>query len=104
MIERIKQLIQSVFGKSERSRFRDKVLNEHIDFANVVSSSLLAKQMYDDLKVLVHPDRFQDSEIILKATEIFQLVHQNRGDYDKLLQLKERAYAELPLGKPATKE
>jgi hypothetical protein len=69
-----------------------------------VSSSLLAKQMYDDLKVLVHPDRFQDSEIILKATEIFQLVHQNRGDYDKLLQLKERAYAELPLGKPATKE
>lgn len=95
-MERIKQYIKNFFKKSERAKFREKVLSEDIDFANIVSSSLLAKDIYDELKVLVHPDRFQDPDIISKATEIFQLVQQNRGNYDKLVQLKEQAYSELP--------
>ena len=103
-MERLIHIIKRIFEKSERSKFREKVLSEEIDFTNVVSSSLLAKRLYDELKVKVHPDRFQDPEIISKATEIFQLLHQNRGNYDKLIQIKEQAYAELPIGNITTKD
>lgn len=96
-MESIVNFIKKIFAKSERSKLRDKVLTEEIDFSNVVSSSLLAKRLYDELKVKVHPDRFQDPEMIAKATELFQLIHQSKGDYEKLICLKERAYAELPI-------
>ena len=98
-MEIILNLIRWIFAKSDKAKFREKILNEKIDFNNVVSSSLLAKQIYDELKVLVHPDRFHDSETIAKATELFQLIHQNKGDYDQLLNLRERAYVELPIKK-----
>ena len=90
-------LLKSLFQKSEESKLREKVLSENIDFNNIVQSSLKAKQLYDELKVRVHPDRFQDPEVILRATELFQLIHQNKGDYNKLLNLKERAYLELSI-------
>lgn len=96
-MERIIQFIKSIFEKSERSKFREEVLNERIDFTNVVSSSLLAKHVYDELKVKIHPDRFQDPEIISRATELFQLIHQNKGDYSRLIELKELAFKELPI-------
>ena len=94
-MERLIHFIKRIFEKSERSKFREKVLSEEIDFTNVVSSSLLAKRLYDELKVKVHPDRFQDPEVVSKATELFQLIHQNKGDYEKLLILKERVHNEL---------
>jgi len=94
-MESVISIIKKFFAKSERSRLRDKVLSEEIDFSNVVSSSLLAKRLYDELKVKVHPDRFQDPEVVSKATELFQLIHQNKGDYEKLLILKERVHNEL---------
>lgn len=94
-MESVISIIKKIFAKSERSRLRDKVLSEEIDFSNVVSSSLLTKRLYDELKVKVHPDRFQDPEVVSKATELFQLIHQNKGDYEKLLILKERVHNEL---------
>lgn len=96
-MESIVYFIKKVFAKSERSKLRDKVLGEEIDFSNIVSSSLLAKQLYDELKVKVHPDRFQDPEVITKATDLFQLIQQSKGDYNRLILLKERAYKELPI-------
>lgn len=96
-MESIINFIKSFFEKSERAKFREKVLSKDIDFTNVVSSSLLAKQVYDELKILIHPDRFQDPEVISKATEIFQEVHRNRGNYAQLILLKEKAYRELPI-------
>lgn len=94
-MERIIQFIKSIFEKSERSKFREEVLNERIDFTNVVSSSLLAKRLYDELKVKAHPDRFQNPEMIAKATELFKLINQNKGNYEKLCMLKERVHNEL---------
>ena len=94
-MERLIHFIKRIFEKSERSKFREKVLSEEIHFTNVVSSSLLAKRLYDELKVKVHPDRFQDPETVSKATELFQLIHQSRGDYEKLLMLKQRVHNEL---------
>lgn len=94
-MKRIIDLIRGLFEKSESEKLRDKILNEDIDFNNVVSSSLLAKQLYDELKKIAHPDRFQDPEQIAKATELFQNIHQNKGDYNKLLILKDQVYTEL---------
>jgi hypothetical protein len=62
-----------------------------------VSSSLLAKGIYDELKKVCHPDKFQKEKDISKATELFQLLVQNKGNYNNLLSLKERIYNELPI-------
>ena len=94
---RIKKFFKSVFAKSEKDILRDDILNESIDFGNVVSSSLLAKDLYDELKKICHPDRFQNELDINKANELFQLITQYKGDYDKLLQIKVRIYKELPI-------
>lgn len=94
--------IRRLFKKSESEKLREKILNEGIDFNNVVSSSLLAKQLYDELKKIAHPDRYQDPELIIKATELFQSINQNKGDYDKLLILKEKVYSELIIDNATT--
>lgn len=88
-----------MFGKSEKDRIREKILSESIDFENVVSSTLLAKGLYDELKKVCHPDKFFDEQDICKATELFQLINRNKGDYNKLLSLKEQIYRELPIDK-----
>jgi hypothetical protein len=89
----------NLFKTSERDKIREQILVEEIDFGNVVSSSLLAKSLYDELKKVCHPDRFLNEQDVIKANEIFQLVTQNKGDYNKLLSLKERTYRELPINK-----
>lgn len=94
-MRRIVNFACRLFKKRESDTLRSKILNEEIDFSNVVSSSLLAKGLYDELKRIAHPDRFQTQEEIAKATELFQSIHQNRGDYNKLLTLKEQVYTEL---------
>ena len=96
-MNKIKRFFSSLFGESEKDKIRDKILSEEIDFGNIVSSSLLAKGLYDELKKVCHPDKFQKEEDINKATELFQLLVQNKGDYNKLLSLKERIYSELPI-------
>lgn len=88
-------LLRSLFQQSEETKLRKKVLSENIDFDNIIQSSLKAKQLYDELKVVAHPDRFQEPEKIDKATELFQSIHQNKGNYQKLLELKVRVYSEL---------
>ena len=96
-MNRIKRLFCGLFGKSEKDKIRDKILSEEIDFGNIVSSSLLAKGLYDELKKVCHPDKFQKEEDISKATELFQLLVQNKGNYNNLQSLKERIYNELPI-------
>ena len=98
-MERIKKCFKRFFAKSENDILRDEILNESIDFGNVVSSSLLAKGLYDELKKICHPDRFQKEHDINKANELFQLINQNKGDYNRLLQLKEQVYNQLPVQK-----
>ena len=90
---------RNLLGSSEKDKIREKILSEEIDFNNVISSSLHAKGLYDELKKVCHPDRFQDEQDIDKANELFQLVTQNKGDYNKLLSLKEQIYKELPINK-----
>lgn len=96
-MSKIKRFFSSLFRDSEKDKIRDKILSEEIDFGNIVSSSLLAKGLYDELKKVCHPDKFQKEEDKNKATELFQLLVQNKGDYNKLQSLKERIYNELPI-------
>ena len=96
-MNKIKIFFKNLFGPSDRDKIRDKILSEDIDFGNVVSSSLLAKGLYDELKRVCHPDRFQNEQDVNKANELFQLITQNKGDYSKLQSLKERVYSELPI-------
>ena len=98
-MNKIAKFFRGLFRTSEIDKIRDKILNEEIDYSNVVSSSLLAKNLYDELKKICHPDRFLNEQDINKANELFQLVTQNKGDYNKLLSLKERIYRELPINK-----
>lgn len=93
----IKSFLIKLFAQSEKDKIRDKILSEDIDFGNVVQSSLLAKGLYDELKKICHPDKFQREEDINKATELFQLLVQSKGDYKKLQSLRERIYKELPV-------
>lgn len=95
----IKRFFNSLFGTSEKDKIREKILSESIDFENVVSSTLLAKGLYDELKKVCHPDKFYDEQDICKATELFQQINRNKGDYNKLLSLKEQIYSELPINK-----
>ena len=96
---KITKFLKGLFRSSEKDRIREQILEEKIDFGNVVSSSLLAKSLYDELKKVCHPDKFQKEEDINKATELFQLLVQNKGNYNKLQSLKERIYNELPIVK-----
>lgn len=98
-MSKIASFFRDLFKASERDKIREQILVEEIDFGNVVSSSLLAKKLYDELKKVCHPDRFLNEQDVIKANEIFQLVTQNKGDYNKLLSLKERIYSELPINR-----
>ena len=98
-MNKIKRFFSTLFGNSEKDKIRDKILSEEIDFGNIVSSSLLAKSIYDELKKVCHPDKFQKVKDISKATELFQLLVQNKGNYNNLQFLKERIYNELPIVK-----
>lgn len=96
-MNKIKRLLRNLFANSEKDKIRDKILSEDIDFGNVVSSSLLAKGLYDELKKVCHPDRFKNEHDNSKANELFQLITQYKGNYNELLSLKERVYNELPI-------
>ena len=96
-MDNIKRFFSGLFKKAEKDKLRDKILSEEIDFGNVVSSSLLAKGLYDELKKVCHPDKFHNEQDIKKATELFQLINQNRGDFNRLKSLKEQIYNELPI-------
>ena len=59
----IKRFFCSLFGESEKDKIRDKILSEEIDFGNIVSSSLLAKGIYDELKKFVTQINFRKKKI-----------------------------------------
>lgn len=96
-MSKIKSFFRKLLGPSEKDKMREMILSEDIDFNNVISSSLLAKGLYDELKKVCHPDRFYNEKDIDKANELFQLINQNKGDLNKLQSLKERIYTELPI-------
>lgn len=80
----------------DKDAFRKKVMSEEIDFMDAATSCVKAKEIYDDLKVIIHPDRFigqQEKQNL--AAELFQLLVKNKNSYKLLQELKIRVYKEL---------
>ncbi len=88
------------FGSSRaiRAKVKNEVLNQNVDFDNVINSSFNAGQIFDELKVRCHPDRFPNDDFKKGiAQNIFQEASQNRHNVKKLLLLKEEARLKLNL-------
>ena len=81
---------------SDNKKLKKDALSGEIDFGNILKSSFHAQQLYDELKIMCHPDRFPNDEEKNKvANQIFQEISKNRHNYNKLLELKEQAKQQL---------
>ncbi|AEK22698.1 Conserved hypothetical protein [Capnocytophaga canimorsus Cc5] len=79
-----------------KQKFKEESLKDYIDFGNIINSSFNSKQLYDELKVKCHPDRFpNDSEKNTIADKLFQKITENQNNVKRLMELKEEAKQKL---------
>jgi len=79
-----------------KQKFKKESLKEEIDFNNIINSSFNSKQLFDELKVKCHPDRFPtDKEKNLIADKLFQEITENQNNAKRLTELKEEAKQKL---------
>lgn len=77
-------------------KFKKDSLKENIDFDNILKSSFNSIELYNELKVKCHPDRFAPDEAkSMVADSIFQEITKNKTNYKKLIELKEEAKQKL---------
>ncbi len=91
-------LLKGKIGTSEtaKKKFKEEALKEDIDFHNIVNSSFHSIQLYDELKVKCHPDRFpKDKEKNIISESLFQEISKNKTNVKRLLELKEEAKQKL---------
>ena len=80
---------------TEKDRIVSEILESKIDFQNIFKSSFEATSLYNQLKVLYHPDKFITAEKKEVATKLFQEITSNKYDYKKLIEIKQIAENEL---------
>jgi len=92
----IKHLLNWLRPDRQKESFKRQVIRDtgDVDFKSITHDWEKAKRLFDVLKKKCHPDLYV-GEKNKAATEIFQLLLQNKYDYDGLLQIKEKAQAEL---------
>ena len=82
--------------ETAKVKFKNESLSQNIDFDNIINSSFNSTQIYDELKVKCHPDRFpNDKEKNAIAQLIFQEITKNKTNVKRLLELKEEAKQKL---------
>lgn len=82
--------------ETERMKFKKDAINQKIDFDNIINSSFNSIQLFDELKVKCHPDRFpNDEEKSSIALSIFQEISKNKTNVKRLIELKEEAIQKL---------
>jgi hypothetical protein len=74
-----------------------KVKNEEeIDFSNTLTSAFHAKELYDELKVKCHPDRYAtDEEKRIIADSLILQIAENKHNYKRLVELRDEAKQKL---------
>ena len=88
-------------GKIERKetyiqKFKNDSLKQEIDFKNIINSSFNSIELYNELKVKCHPDRFvTDAVSNAIAENIFQEITKNKTNVKRLIELKEEAKQKL---------
>ena len=79
----------------EKQKLRGRIKSD-VDFQNIINSSFHATEIYNELKVKCHPDRFiGDVEKNATANRIFQEVTKNKMNYKRLQELKKEAEESL---------
>ena len=79
----------------EKKKLRESIKSD-VDFQNIINSSFHATEIYNELKVKCHPDRFiGDVEKNATANRIFQEVTKNKMNYKRLQELKKEAEESL---------
>lgn len=77
---------------NSKAKFKKESLENEIDFGNIILSSFKATQLYNELKVTCHPDRFATDEAKSTiANSLFQEINKNSTNYKKMIELKEDA-------------
>ena len=72
------------------------IMNEKVDYQNIINSSFLAAALYDQLIKKCHPDRFPNDEDKHRiAEEISAELGKNKHNNKRLEELKQRAIQEL---------
>jgi hypothetical protein len=66
-----------------------------VDMDNLMNSINKSKDLYKELSKSCHPDRFINSDKQKLAEGIFQEISNNKRDFNKLAELKQRAITEL---------
>ena len=67
----------------------------NVDFSSLFISMGQGQRLFNQLKVMCHPDKFAGKEEERLAEELFKLIQENCTDYGKLLSIKERVVKEL---------
>ena len=79
----------------EKQKLRASIKSA-VDYQNIINSSFHATEIYNELKVKCHPDRFiGDVEKNATANRIFQEVTKNKMNYKRLQELKKEAEESL---------
>lgn len=83
--------------RNQRYKTKSEIKNEgEIDFDNTMMSAFHAKELYDELKVKCHPDRFVTDEAKhLIADDLISQIAENKNNYKRLCELKLQAQIKL---------
>jgi len=82
--------------ETARQKFKKESLKQDIDFSNIINSSFNSIQLYDELKVKCHPDKFStDKEKYDIAESLFQEITKNKTNIKRLSELKIEATQKL---------
>lgn len=80
---------------SKKKELKSKIKKEEFD-QNDMKDIWLAKDLYDNLKKVCHPDRFVDDDKKFDlANSLFQEITKNKNNYQRLLELEQQAKEQL---------
>ena len=94
-------IVSLLLDKLNRNRSKPKfdkqeIIDQKVDFGNLIKSSFHASELYDELIRKCHPDRFVgDDRKIEIATQLSSKITENRNNLKKLEELKEEAIEKL---------
>jgi len=81
--------------RTEKQKVKKNIKGD-VDFQNIINSSFHATEIYNELKLKCHPDRFiGDDAKIAAANWIFQEISRNKTNYKRLQELKKEAAQKL---------
>jgi len=88
-------LIIYILNRRKSATGLEALKRQNIDMENVMFDIHRSRELYNELKVKCHPDRFIGLDKMQQAEKIFQELSDNKHNYLKLLELKERINNEL---------